>query len=146
MVNTMKFINTFITYSLIFLGLLLTSLGHSETAVIVHPSNNNDFSSKDIQRIFLGKLNTFRDGGPAIPLDQKLGNTTRKFFIKTILKKTDKQMTAYWSRQVFTGRGLPPKEVDDPAALKKLVAENPNTIGYIDASIVDKSIKVVHRF
>jgi hypothetical protein len=44
---------------------------------------------------------------------------------------------------VFTGQGQPPKEVADPASVKKAVAADPKTVGYIDKSDVDASVKVV---
>ena len=44
---------------------------------------------------------------------------------------------------IFTGKGQPPKEVPNTAEVKKLVSGNPNTIGYIEKSAVDSSVKVV---
>ena len=56
------------------------------------------------------------------------------------------QLKAYWAKLVFTGQGTPPKEVDNDAAVLKLVAENPNIIGYIDAAAVNSSVRVVGIF
>ena len=50
---------------------------------------------------------------------------------------------AAWSRLVFSGKATPPKEVGNSAEVKKLVSANPNTIGYIEKSAVDASVKVV---
>jgi hypothetical protein len=44
---------------------------------------------------------------------------------------------------VFTGKGTPPKEVADDAAVKSFVATTPGAVGYIDESKVDASVKVL---
>ncbi|HUK01828.1 MAG TPA: hypothetical protein VLW26_06075, partial [Steroidobacteraceae bacterium] len=53
------------------------------------------------------------------------------------------QVKATWSRLIFTGKAQPPKEMADSAAVKKAVAADPKTIGYIEKSAVDGSVKVV---
>jgi hypothetical protein len=47
------------------------------------------------------------------------------------------------SKIIFTGRGQPPKTVATSLEAKKLLVENPNTVGYIDQSLVDSSVRVV---
>ncbi|PCK07170.1 MAG: phosphate ABC transporter substrate-binding protein [Alteromonadaceae bacterium] len=132
--------------SLILCGILFIKNSYAETSVIVHPSNGNSLTAKAIQRIFLSKMKTFPDGDVILPIDQPLETDIRKNFIKVILKKRESQMSAYWASVVFTGKGLPPKQVEDGKSVKNLVAKNPNTIGYIDSSKVDDSVKVVHSF
>jgi 23S rRNA G2445 N2-methylase RlmL len=53
------------------------------------------------------------------------------------------QVKATWSRLIFTGKATAPKEVADSAAVKKAVAADPTTIGYIDKSEVDGTVKVL---
>jgi len=139
-------INTLVSTFLINGGLMFTSISYAETAVIVHPSNTITMSKKDIQRIFLGKSKIFPGGRVAIPIDLSLLNPARKKFGKAVLGKSILQVKSYWARTVFTGRGIPPKEADGQEELKKLVAANPNTIGYIDASSLDNSVKVILKF
>ncbi len=115
-------------------------------AVIVHPNNGNALSEADVTRIFLGKKKAYPDGSEAIPVDQAEGSPIRSSFVSTVLKKNDQQIKAYWAQLLFTGKGTPPKEVGGGADVKKLIAENPALIGYIDSSEVDASVKVVHQF
>lgn len=126
---------------------LMAPLAQAEVAVIVSASNgNSSMSDKDIAKLFLGKSKKFPDGSQAIPVDQNAGSAARNSFRDTVLGKSASQLKSYWSRLIFTGKGTPPKESGDDAAVKKLVASNPNTIGYIDASAVDDSVKVLHKF
>jgi len=125
---------------------LMVSTCYAGVAVIVHPSNSNVTTEDDIVRIFLGKKTTFADGSEAIPVDQTEGSPTKAFFTQTVLNKNDQQIKAYWAQLLFTGRGVPPKSVGQDVDVKKLVAENPSLIGYIDASDVDASIKVIAEY
>jgi hypothetical protein len=52
-------------------------------------------------------------------------------------------MKAYWSKLVFTGRGNPPREVANVEALRRLVAGDPNAIGYLERSLVDSRLRIV---
>jgi ABC-type phosphate transport system substrate-binding protein len=127
--------------------LLSSQLASAETAVIVSKSNTNASIDGDvISRMFLGKTSKFPDGGQAVPIDQNDGTPARDAFNDSILGKNSSQLKAYWSRLIFTGKGTPPKQAGDDAAVKALVAANPNMIGYIDSSAVDDSVKVVHKF
>ena len=128
------------------MGALFTASAWSEVAVIVHPSNGATMSATDISRIFLGKSKSYPGGGKALPVDQQEGSSVRSSFVSTVLKKNDQQIKAYWAQLLFTGKGTPPKEVGDDAAVKELVSGNPSVIGYIDASSVDGTVKVVHKF
>jgi ABC-type phosphate transport system substrate-binding protein len=44
---------------------------------------------------------------------------------------------------VFTGKGVPPKEVDNDAAVIELVSQNPSVIGYVDKASVTDAVKVI---
>lgn len=116
----------------------------ADVAVIVHPSAGFDaLTGEDISRLFLGKSKSFPGGAQAVPVNQNEGSAVREKFNEAVCKKNSSQYKAYWSQLVFTGKGTPPKDAGDDAAVKALVAANPTMIGYVDASAVDASVKVV---
>ncbi len=118
----------------------------AEVVVIVHPSASvASMTSDDVARIFLGKSNSFPSGEQAVPINQDEGSPVRDKFNEAICKKNASQYKAYWSQLVFTGKGTPPKDVGKDAAVKALIAANPNMIGYVDASAADSSVKVVFK-
>ncbi len=122
------------------------NLAFAEVAVIVHPSAAfSSLTEDDISRIFLGKSKSFPGGGQAVPFNQNEGSAVRDKFNEAVCKKNASQYKAYWSQLVFTGKGTPPKDVGDDAAVKAQVAANPGAIGYVDASAVDASVKVVFK-
>ena len=96
-----------------------------------------------VSDIFLGKSATFPGGAQAVPVDQAEGSSQREEFHSKVTGKTGAQLSAYWSKLVFSGKASPPKEVPGAADVKALVTANPNLIGYIDSAAVDASVKVV---
>ena len=134
--------------SLLFcISLFASAITMAETAVIVSASNGNSAIDKaTIAKIFLGKSKSFPDGSAATPIDQNEGSAARDSFNSAVLGKSASQLKSYWSRLIFTGKGTPPKQSGNDADVKAMVAGNAKLIGYIDASAVDESVKVVHKF
>jgi len=123
-----------------------TAVSLAEVAVIMHPSSGvASMTSEEVSRIFLGKTNSFPDGVQAIPINQNEGSPVRDKFNEVVCKKNRSQYRAFWSQLVFTGKGTPPKDAGKDAEIKELIAANPNMIGYVNASAVDSSVKVVFK-
>ena len=116
----------------------------AELVVIVSVKNPLAALRADqVADIFLGQVGRFPDGGDAVALDQGIGSVQRDEFYAKVTAKTPAQVKAYWSKMIFTGRGQPPREAPGSAAIRKLVADNPALIGYIDRSALDSSVKPV---
>lgn len=126
--------------------ILLPSAWAQDYAVIVHPSNSATLKAKTVSKIFLAKTKKFPGGGQAVPIMQKSSSAISKKFIADVLKKRASQYKSYWSKMVFTGKGNPPKEVDDDAKAKALVTKNPSIIAIVAASAVDDTVKVALKF
>lgn len=137
---------------LLSLVLALTTLtatagaAQADIAVVVNPANANAVSSDDLNRLFLGRASSFADGAKAIPINLSEGHAAREEFDTKVLSRSSSQLKAYWSKLVFTGKGTPPKELADDAAVKAAIAADPSAIGYISSASVDGSVKVVATF
>lgn len=127
------------------LALLVSTVysAHAELVIIIHPQNDAQINAKNVKRIFLGKEKKFSNGLETIPINQTTGSPAREAFDNNQLGRSSTQISAYWSKLVFTGKGVPPKEVLDDAAVISLVVNNKNAIGYIDSSKVNSDIKVI---
>jgi ABC-type phosphate transport system substrate-binding protein len=134
-----------ITSGIAVLLLLLDSqpLSADEVAVVSAKSTVTTLSKSQLADIFLGKTTHFPDGRQAVPIDQSEGTTARDEFYTRIAGRSAAQMKAYWSKIIFTGRGQPPKAAPSSIETKKLVAANPNAIGYIEPQLVDDTLRVV---
>jgi ABC-type phosphate transport system substrate-binding protein len=130
-----------------FIGLAFSLAAGAANAEVVAVVSANSavttLSKVQITDIFLGKTVRFPNGNAALPVDQAEGSPARDEFYARFTGKSAGQLKAHWSKIIFTGRGRPPKTVPSTLALKKLVAESPSTIGYIDRSLVDASLRVV---
>ena len=138
------------TYIAAFIALVFTGLfsaaSFADIAVIIHPSNTSKINVKDVKRIFLDQRRTFPGGGKVTPADQEDDKIIRRIFIKKVLKKSPRELQAYWSKQMFSGQGTPPKQLPDDDSVKEFVAQNESGIGYIDQKNVDNSVKVAFTF
>jgi ABC-type phosphate transport system substrate-binding protein len=100
-------------------------------------------NSAQVADIFLGKTNRFPDGSPAVPIDLAEDAPERERFYAQYTGKSPAQVKAHWSKIIFTGRGQPPRQAATGREMRKLVAENPNAIGYIDPGLVDSSVRAL---
>lgn len=96
-----------------------------------------------VAALFLGQSLRFPDGTEAAPLDQRIGSSLRDEFYQHVANKTPALLKAHWSKMVFTGRGQPPADLPDSAAVRRKVATDPNAIGYIERGALDSSVRAV---
>ena len=127
-------------------GLMVAAMHNacSQIALVVGASNETKTMTMDqASSMYLGKSNTFPGGATALLLDQPAGSALRTTFYEKLTGKNEAQVKAGWSRLVFSGKGTPPKELSNSADVKKMVSANPNTIGYIEKSALDSSVRAL---
>ncbi len=126
------------------LALATCANASAELVVIVSARNPLPALSPDqVAAIFLGQAGRFPGGGEVVALDQRLGSNEREQFYAQVTGKTPALLKAHWSKMVFTGRGQPPREAVDSASVRRMVADNPSMIGYIDRAALDASVRPV---
>jgi ABC-type phosphate transport system substrate-binding protein len=126
-------------------SLMAPALAGAADLVVIVSSRSpvNALRPDQVAAIFLGQTARFPDGVEAVPLDQPLGSKLRDEFYERVASKTPVLLKAHWSKMVFTGRGQPPAEAPDSAAVRRRVAENPELIGYIERGALDASVRPV---
>lgn len=130
--------------TLVPLALAVSPVASAELVVIVSArSPAQGLSSDQVAAIFLGQAGRFPDGLEVVALDQRVGSQERNQFYHQVTGKTPALLKAHWSKMVFTGRGQPPREAADSASVRRMVAENPSMIGYIDRAALDPSVRPV---
>ena len=120
------------------------SLGASaQVAVIVSPKSSvASLTADQIASMYLGKFNGL-PGGLTQAIDLAEPSPVREQFYTKATGKNGAQVKAIWARLAFSGKASPPRELASAADVKKLVAANPEAIGYIEKSAVDASVKTV---
>ena len=127
-------------------ALLFSTTSLADVAVIVNSANSAAIAEDDVSRIFLGKIKTFSSGETITIVNLQFDDATRNEFEEKVLNKNPSQVKAYWSKLMFSGKGKPPKELENDKATLAFVAANPGAIGYVSAGSVDGSVKVVKTF
>lgn len=130
------------------IGLLISlaaATASAEVVVVVSSESPvRTLSRTVLTDIYLGRLNRFPNGEPAVPIDQTERSPAHDEFYREYLGRSSAQMRAYWSKLIFTGRGQPPRAASGDAAAADIVASSPNAIGYVDSSAVDERLRVVN--
>ena len=125
-------------------AMLFNAQAVAGVVVIVNPSAKvSEITPKQAKSLFLGKAKKLPDGEKAKVVDQSKSSASREVFLKKVLKKSEKKLKAYWSKQVFSGKASPPKQLDDDAAVKSYVSSTAGAIGDIDSASLDDSVKPV---
>ena len=103
-------------------------------AVVVHPKNPISSASKGfLTDAFLKKRTEWDDGERIRPVDQEPRAPVRKRFSKAVLKRSVAAVRHYWQQRIFSGRGVPPPELDSDEHVVRYVLEHRGAIGYVSA-------------
>jgi hypothetical protein len=130
--------NTVHKFASMLLALSALSAHAGDLVVIGNPAALT-LSKEQVADVFLGK-------SPALtPVDQPEAAPARAEFYKAVTGRDLAQIKAVWSRLVFAGKGEPPKEFPDAAAVRKAVAADPKKVGYVSKSAVDGTVKVLYQ-
>lgn len=104
-----------------------------DVVVIGHPGLPVDsLSAKELKRIYVGEK-TFVAGVKVQPIDYTHAGPVAAAFLQSVVGMDPKRFHAWWVKEVFHGAGIPPRMVDDPAAVLRVVASEPGAIGYVPA-------------
>lgn len=136
---------TFIKFFAAFLALFVVPC-YAELVVVANPDAPvRSFSKEDVARIYLKKTKTFPNGEEVVPLSQPDFPEKDAEFFMAITGKSRVQLSAYWARLMFTGKGRPPLDGENDQKILQKITEDAKYIGYIDASNLDGSVKVLYR-
>ena len=123
---------------------ILPNAAMAELAIIVNPSySGSSLSIDQVKDLYMGKRKSFPEGTSARPVDQPVNSSVKQEFLEKILNKSQSEVNRHWSRIIFSGKGSPPEIMDSDEAVLRWISRNENAIGYIDASRVNISVKVV---
>jgi len=122
-----------------------SAMAADEVVVITNKDNPQVVDRAYLAAIYTGRLKGWPDGSPVFPLDQSDGASARETFYVQFIGRTVANMQAVWAQNIFSGKGLPPKIASPDSEMKRIVSTNRNAIGYIRASEVDDSVRVMLR-
>jgi len=104
--------------------------------VIVSPKNRLiKVTKKELTDIYLKKKRKIR-GILVIPIDNRQHYAE---FCRKVMKKTAKQMRAYWAKELYNGSKIPPK-LKSSSQIKNALKKNKHVISYASNKLTGKII------
>ncbi|UCG88477.1 MAG: TonB family protein [Gemmatimonadota bacterium] len=122
-----------------------TAQAQTTVQVIVHPSNPaSAVTTAELEAMFLKRLDHWSHGAGVIPVDLPEQSPVRDAFSRRVHQKPTTAVEAFWQRQLFSGRGVPPVRRPTEMDVIDFVAATPGAVGYVSSDIdLPPSVKPV---
>jgi hypothetical protein len=114
--------------------------------VIVNVRNPARSADRDfVADAFLKKASRWDDGEALRPGDLRTSAAARRAFSTAVLQRSVAAVRSYWQQCIFSGRNVPPPELDSDEAMLRYVAKYRGAVGYVSgATKLDGSnVKVI---
>jgi ABC-type phosphate transport system substrate-binding protein len=128
---------------LLMIGTLFSQVGSSYKVIVNKDNPVSELTKDKVSKLFLKKAKKWDNGNKVQPVDLFSGSTVRKSFSKGIYGKTVAAIKAYWQKQIFSGKGIPPAEKNRDREVIAYVKSKPGAIGYVSAKANTNGVKVV---
>lgn len=100
--------------------------------VIVHPDNPAGVvERKFLEDAFLKKVTTWPSGEVIRPADLPAESPVRRAFTRGVLERSVEAVKGYWQQRIFSGRDVPPPELDSDDAVVRFVLTHTGAVGYV---------------
>ncbi|HEY5957416.1 MAG TPA: hypothetical protein VIV60_12710 [Polyangiaceae bacterium] len=112
--------------------------------VIVDPDNRTTSVRRQfLAQAFLKNISRWDDGNPIRPVDQRADTSVRRRFSETVLERSVEAVKSYWQQRIFSGRGVPPPELESDEAVVRYVLQHPGALGYVSRATALGRTKIV---
>jgi ABC-type phosphate transport system substrate-binding protein len=111
--------------------------------IVAADSHETKLDKHTVAELFLKKRTRWDDDHAVLPVDLKQDNHVREKFSKEVLGRDVASVRRYWAQLVFSGRGVPPPELESDAEVIKYVASHAGAIGYVSAGAKLDGVKAV---
>jgi ABC-type phosphate transport system substrate-binding protein len=113
--------------------------------IIVNISNPvSSLTKAQVSRIFLKKDSRWEKGEKVYPVDLVGTSLVRENFSKTIHVRGVSAIKAYWQKQIFSGRSVPPLEKMNNNEILDYVKSHPGAIGYVAKTFPTDGIRILN--
>ena len=108
----------------------------TEFVVIVHADNPATSVDQDrLSKMFLKKIKRWEDSEISVEaFDQMESTDVREVFTRSVHGKSISAIKSFWQRMIFSGRDVPPDELDSDAEVISAVADDEGGVGYVSAA------------
>lgn len=135
-----------VSAAVIALLVLVASLEADEAPrLVVNVANPaGSLSRQQAAEYFLKKETHWPEGTSVVPVDQSANSQVRAAFCRAVLGESIPSVQAYWQRQIFSGREVPPVVKSSDRDVIAFVQANRGALGYVsDAAALPPDVKVL---
>jgi len=112
--------------------------------IIVHPANPATSAEREfLADAFLKKVAAWPGGEVLHPVDLPPNSTVRRSFSEDVLHRSVAEVKGYWQQRIFSGRDVPPPELDADEDVIKYVLKYEGAVGYVSGTARLNGTKVV---
>jgi ABC-type phosphate transport system substrate-binding protein len=112
--------------------------------IVVHANNPARIVDRDfLEDAFLKKVTTWRTGEVIRPVDLASSSSVRRKFTDDVLRRSVEAVKGYWQQRIFSGRDVPPPELDDDDDVVKYVLKHEGAVGYVSGGANLNGLKVL---
>ncbi len=111
--------------------------------VVPKQSDINALSKKQVIDIFMGRFDFLENGQKIKPVDYDNGYPFREQFYRSLVNKSERQIAAYWSRLLFSGRAKPPTQVASVEVSIDELSNDTSMITYVPVNLVSEEMNIV---
>jgi ABC-type phosphate transport system substrate-binding protein len=135
----MRAFTTFVLLLVVLLGAPVARLSADVRApayqIIVHPANPMASVEREfLADAFLKKVATWPSGEVFHPVDLPPSSPVRRSFSEEILHRSVAEVKGYWQQRIFSGRDVPPPELDSDDDVIKYVLKYEGAVGYVSGT------------
>jgi ABC-type phosphate transport system substrate-binding protein len=129
------------------LGILsLAAVASADVFVIVNKDNPASLDKSAIAKIWKGAMTTWPGGGGAISVvDQVDDSAIREDFASAVVGDSASNLKDLQAANVFSGKTVASKVVNDDSAVVALVSKDKKAIGYLSESTSNPYVKTILR-
>lgn len=131
---------------LIFLSAIFTAnhLSAETLAIFTASHDFDELSAGKAKMLFKGKVKQLNNKKYSL-VDWPSGSQIKVQFYDDLLEQSESQINATRAKLIFSGRGFPPKEIDNNnfETLEKFLLEHPNSIGYAPTSLISDEFNLL---
>lgn len=128
----------------VFGGTLLASPPPPPYQVIVNPHNPEASAErKFLEDAFLKKVTRWPNDDVIRPVDLPAKSPVRRKFSEEVLNRSVESVKEYWNQRIFSGRDVPPPELDTDADVVAFVLKYDGAVGYVSGSANLNGAKVI---
>jgi len=112
--------------------------------VVVNPKNPvASIERKFLEDVYLKKVSRWSTGELIRPVDLNPDSGTRAQFSQEILRRSVGAVKSYWQQLIFSGRDVPPPELDTEEQVVRFVINHDGAVGYVSGGAAMDGTKIL---